>query len=143
MRLKAFFEEWRSCGAGESEATQEREHARAAIAIMPGLWGAVPVLDIGDHDPSRYMCSDRSMKTWGRLSQNSAAEWSLYGSPGEHRGRGGQMSRAWPPESVPLGIFLWSRNSGGGYPRKAAPVAKVSQRVFNENRHFRVEAGSG
>jgi hypothetical protein len=52
----------------------------AAIAIMPGLWGAVPVLDIGDHDPSRYMGSDRSMKTWGRLSRNSAAEWSLYGS---------------------------------------------------------------
>jgi hypothetical protein len=39
-----------SCGAGESE---EREHARAAITIMPGLWGAAPVLDIGDHDPEQ------------------------------------------------------------------------------------------
>jgi hypothetical protein len=96
---------------GKSEATLERERALAAIAITPGLWGAAPVLDIGDHDPEQvYVFGSLDEEMWGRLSRNSAAEWGLYGSPGEHRGRGVKMSRPWPPVSVPLGIFLWSRN---------------------------------
>jgi hypothetical protein len=72
----------------------DRHHARPV--------GRSTVLDIA---ATIRAGSDRSMKTWGRWSRNSAAEWSLYGSPGEHRGRGVKMSRPWPPVSVSPSFF--------------------------------------